>query len=67
MWIDPIDARKTLKSTPSDITTIVGLSIRGRAKAGIVHKPFYSEKFGRTFVGTVESGLYYYDTSSDTQ
>jgi fructose-1,6-bisphosphatase/inositol monophosphatase family enzyme len=43
MWIDPIDARKTLKSTPSDITTIVGLSIRGRPKAGIVHKPFYSE------------------------
>jgi hypothetical protein len=43
MWIDPIDARKTLKSTPSDITTIVGLSIRGRPKAGIVYKPFYSE------------------------
>jgi hypothetical protein len=58
LWIDPIDARKTFNETPSDITTIMGLSIKGFPRAGIVHKPFYSGTFGRTYMGTIESGLY---------
>ena len=67
MWIDPIDARKTLSSDPKDITTIMGISVKGYPKAGIINKPFYHEYFGRTFVGTVESGLFYFDTNIETQ
>lgn len=63
VWIDPIDARKTFKSTPQDVTTIVGISVKGHPKAGILHKPFYREGHGRTFVGTVESGCFFYDTA----
>lgn len=41
LWIDPIDAKKTFKTSPFDITTIIGLSVKGRPKAGIVNKPFF--------------------------
>ncbi len=66
LWIDPIDCRKTFKSNPFDITTIVGISVKGRAKAGIIHKPFYDKEFGRTLVGTVESGCFQYDVARGT-
>ena len=66
IWIDPIDARKNFLDNPSDVTSIIGLSVKGWPKAGIVHKPFYSEGFGRTFTGTVESGTFVYETCSDT-
>jgi 3'-phosphoadenosine 5'-phosphosulfate (PAPS) 3'-phosphatase len=65
LWIDPIDCRKTFKSNPFDITTIVGISVKGRPKAGIIYKPFYDKGFGRTFVGTVESGCFQYDVARD--
>ena len=42
MWIDPIDARKTFYSNPYDITTIIGISVKGRPKAGILYKPFFN-------------------------
>lgn len=58
LWIDPIDAKKTFHTSPEDITTIIGLSVKGWPKAGIVNKPFFQGEMGRTLVGTVESGCF---------
>jgi len=65
LFIDPIDARKTFKAAPEDITTIIGLSVKGWPKAGVIHKPFHTATTGRTLIGTVESGCFMYDTSSN--
>lgn len=65
LWIDPIDARKSFKTSPEDITTIMGLSVKGWPKAGIIHKPFHTPNMGRTFIGTLESGCFMYDTAMD--
>ena len=63
LWIDPIDARKTWTTAPHDITTIVGISVNGWPKAGILHKPCFDENISRTYIGTIESGCFMYDTS----
>lgn len=67
LWIDPIDAKKTFQTSPFDITTMIGFSVKGRPKAGILNKPFFDQDKGRTMVGTVESGCFQYDTSIETQ
>jgi hypothetical protein len=41
LWIDPIDAKKTFQTSPFDITTMIGFSVKGRPKAGILNKPFF--------------------------
>jgi 3'(2'), 5'-bisphosphate nucleotidase len=66
LWIDPIDASSAFEQDLKHITTMIGISIKGRPKAGVIHVPFHSEEFGRTFVGTPESGLFRYDIESST-
>ena len=66
LWIDPIDATSAFDQDLKQITTMIGISIKGRPKAGVIHVPFHSLEFGRTFVGTPESGLFRYDIESTT-
>ena len=44
----------------SAVTVLIGLSVKGQSKIGIVHNPFSEEdpSKGRTLFGTVESGLF---------
>jgi len=46
---------------------MVGISMKGRPKAGIIHRPFHTSELGRTYVGTPESGLFQYDIELSTQ
>jgi len=42
LWIDPIDASSAFELNLEQVTTMVGISVKGRPKAGIIHKPFYT-------------------------
>lgn len=66
LWIDPIDASSAMEFNLEQVTTIIGISVKGRPKAGIIHRPFHTKYTGRTYVGTPESGLFYYDIEQST-
>jgi len=42
---------------------MIGVTIKGRPFLGIIHKPFTSKRrnSARTYVGSIESGLFYFD------
>ena len=61
LWIDPLDGTVDfVKGDLTAVTVIMGLEIKGRAKAGIVHRPFQDKEsqLGRTFFGSVEVGAF---------
>ena len=43
------------------VTVLIGLAIKGKSRAGVVHNPFSEEdrELGKTFYGTAEHGCYY--------
>lgn len=44
VWIDPLDGtRGFVTGNVESVTSIIGVSIKGRAKIGIIHKPFYGK------------------------
>lgn len=66
VWIDPLDGtRDFAKGNMRVVTTIIGLAVKGRAVAGIVHKPVYDHDTakGETFFGSLETGVFkvFYD------
>jgi len=44
---------------------MIGITVGGRPRVGIIHKPFTSERLNqsRTYVGSTESGLFFFDHS----
>lgn len=65
IWIDPLDGTKGFtEGHMSHITSLIGVSIRGRPRIGIIHKPYYNEnlQMGRTYFGTPECGVFMRDT-----
>jgi len=62
-WIDPIDGSKGLaEGHTGHVTSLIGVTVNGRPKFGIVHKPYNSgEAQGRTYVGNLESGLFLFE------
>jgi fructose-1,6-bisphosphatase/inositol monophosphatase family enzyme len=64
VWIDPIDGSKAFANGDlDDVTNMIGITVGGRPIVGIIHKPFTTQhrNSSRTYVGSVESGLYYFD------
>ena len=68
VWIDPVDGTNCfVKSWMECVTVIIGLSIKGRARIGIVHSEYFIENFPglpqtlspRTFFATLEHGPFY--------
>jgi len=66
VWIDPIDGTKALAEGDLEhVTNLIGITVRGRPKVGVMHKPFSKNRAEtRTYVGSVESGLFYFDHST---
>ena len=62
VWIDPLDGTSDFvaNNLPA-VTVLIGLSINGKSRAGVVHNPFSEEdrELGKTFFGTAEHGCYY--------
>jgi len=60
VWIDPLDGTNDfVKGNLSAVTVLIGLSINGISRIGVVHNPFTDEdpSKGRTLFGTIEHGL----------
>lgn len=67
VWIDPIDGREALANGDYDhVTNLIGITVKGRPKIGVMHKPFSNTRSEtRTYVGSVEAGLFFFDHSTD--
>lgn len=66
VWMDPIDGSKAfLSGDIENVTNLIGITVKGRPKFGIMHKPFSKSRSNqtRTYVGSVESGLFFMDYS----
>ena len=66
VWIDPIDGSKAFAEGDLEhVTNLIGITVGGRPLVGIIHKPFTSQRrnSSRTYVGSLESGLFYFDHS----
>ncbi|CDW83399.1 -bisphosphate nucleotidase 1 [Stylonychia lemnae] len=66
VWIDPLDGTSDfVKGNLSAVTVLIGLSIDGISKIGIVHHPFSLEnsELGKTTIGSLEHGCFqmFYD------
>uniref|UniRef100_A0AC34RET0 Uncharacterized protein n=1 Tax=Panagrolaimus sp. JU765 TaxID=591449 RepID=A0AC34RET0_9BILA len=65
IWVDPLDgtsefaaANKNKTSNLQQVTVLIGICYQGRAIAGVVHQPYYSETSGRTLWGIVGVGAF---------
>ena len=68
VWIDPLDGTSDfVKGNLPAVTVLIGLSIKGYSRIGIVHSPFSEENpdLGKTLFATVEHGAFsmFYDAS----
>ena len=64
IWIDPLDGTKGFtEGHLNHITSMIGVTINGRPRCGIIHKPFYKQTLrqGRTYFGTPECGIFIKD------
>lgn len=64
IWIDPLDGTKGFtEGHLNHITSMIGVSIGGRPRIGIIHKLFYKQALrqGRTYFGTPECGIFIED------
>lgn len=64
IWIDPLDGTKGFtEGHLNHITSMIGVTINGRPRIGIIHKPFHKQNLrqGRTFFGTPECGVFIKD------
>lgn len=70
IWIDPLDGTKGFtEGYLNHITSMIGVSINNKAKIGIIHKPFFNQKYslGRTYFGTPDCGLFVLDNLQNKQ
>ena len=61
IWIDPLDGTNDfVKGNLPAVTVLIGLSINGFSRAGIVHNPFHVDDLtkGQTFFGSAEHGVF---------
>lgn len=61
VWIDPLDGTSDFVggNLPA-VTVLIGLSLKGVSRLGVVHTPFTEENsnLGRTHFGSIEHGLF---------
>jgi 3'-phosphoadenosine 5'-phosphosulfate (PAPS) 3'-phosphatase len=64
IWIDPLDGTKGFtEGHLNHVTSMIGVSIEGRPRIGVIHKLFYKQALrqGRTYFGTPECGIFIED------
>jgi len=68
IWIDPLDGTKGfVEGHIHHITGMIGVSVKGRPRIGVIHKPFYNMRYhhSRTYFGTPECGIFIKDKFHD--
>ena len=66
VWIDPIDGSQAfVDGDLEEVTNLIGITHKSRPIVGIIHKCFTHQRrnSSRTYVGSTESGLFYFDHS----
>ena len=67
VWIDPLDGTSDfVKGTLDAVTVLIGLSLKGKSRAGIIHTPFANARetnnedkvHGITTFATAEHGAF---------
>jgi 3'-phosphoadenosine 5'-phosphosulfate (PAPS) 3'-phosphatase len=61
VWVDPLDGTSDfVAGNLPAVTVLIGVSIKGHSRIGIIHNPFSDEdqSKGRTVFGTVEHGAF---------
>ena len=61
VWIDPLDGTSDfVAGNLTAVTVLIGVSIKGYSRIGIVHNPFSDEdeSKGRTIFATMEHGVW---------
>ena len=61
VWVDPLDGTSDfVKGNLPAVTVLIGLSIDGKSRAGVVHNPFsfVDQSQSLTYFGTAEHGVY---------
>ena len=61
VWVDPLDGTSEfVKGNLSSVIVLIGLSLGGKSRAGVVHQTFYNDdpSKGRTYFGTIEHGVF---------
>lgn len=61
VWVDPLDGTSDfVKGNLPAVTVLIGLSIGGKSRAGIVHNPFSFEDQSQslTYFGSAEHGAF---------
>lgn len=63
-WIDPLDGTRAFKDGKiGNVTCIIGVSVNGKPKIGVLHQPFYTTSWGikesKTYLGSIETGCFY--------
>lgn len=66
VWIDPLDGTSDfVKGNLTAVTVLIGVSIQGKSRLGVVHKPFSDadQSKSQTYFGSGEHGVFtiYYD------
>lgn len=62
VWIDPLDGTSDfVAGNLPAVTVLIGVSIRGYSRIGIVHNPFSDAdpSKGVTYFGTIEHGVFH--------
>nr|CAI5850260.1 unnamed protein product [Callosobruchus analis] len=63
VWVDPLDGTSEYTQGLLDhVTVLIGIAVKGRAIAGVIHQPYYGYKstptsLGRTIWGLVGAGI----------
>ena len=64
MWIDPLDGTNDFtRGNVHFVTVLIGLSVNGVPKAGVIHKPFKDGnlEMSETYFGSLETGSFRWD------
>ncbi len=64
VWVDPLDGTLNfVEGKYHAVTVLIGVSIKGHAKIGIIHSPFSKSdpSKGETYFGTLEHGVFRVD------
>jgi len=68
VWVDPIDGSTSFREDRlENVTNLIGITIKGRPKFGVVTKPFFAENLGRVWIANLECGMFEYDTNLKDQ
>jgi 3'-phosphoadenosine 5'-phosphosulfate (PAPS) 3'-phosphatase len=68
LWVDPLDGTSDfVKNNLPACTVLMGLSVKGFSRLGVVHQAFFveDESKGRTYFGNAEHGSYQLEYSKD--